>query len=216
MISSYIPALSAHPPWVPVFVRSAAFVIALVVAGCTSDSSSGGPSADSSVASTATAVAERSAPTAADPVPIDEGDDRTVAQKLKDASIQTRVKRALIRTSNLRVFPFRPRVSNGHVVLRGDVNTPDQYRQAERIAGRVDGVNNVTNQLTMGGRPVTEDRLASKEDASSEDAAVFHTVQQGDTLWDIAREYRASVEQIKNLNDFRSGTLRPGQRIRIR
>jgi D-gamma-glutamyl-meso-diaminopimelic acid endopeptidase CwlS len=88
---------------------------------------------------------------------------------------------------------------------------------AERIAGRVDGVTAVTNRLTMGGRPVTEARLNSDEESpSGGDAAVYHTVRQGDTRWDIARQYRASVEQIRNLNDFHSSNLRPGQRIRVR
>jgi LysM repeat protein len=108
---------------------------------------------------------------------------------------------------------------NGHLVLRGDVNTPDQYRQAERIARQVEGVDAVSNRLTMGGRVVTDERLnadAPSEGDSGEDAAVYHTVQQGDTLWDIAREYRASVDQIRSLNDFGSTTLRPGERIRVR
>jgi LysM repeat protein len=69
----------------------------------------------------------------------------------------------------------------------------------------------------MGAQPVTEARLNADEGTTSaEDAAVYHTVRQGDTLWDIARQYRASVEQIRNLNDFRSTNLRPGQRIRVR
>jgi LysM repeat protein len=127
------------------------------------------------------------------------------------------VKQALVRTSSLRVFSFRPTVVNGHLVLRGDVNTADQYRQAERVARQVEGVEAVSNELTMGGRPVTEARLSSDEEsASSDDAAVYHTVRQGDNLWDIARKYQVSVSQIKRLNDFRSSTLRPGQRIRIR
>ena len=76
----------------------------------------------------------------------------------------------------------------------------------------------------MGGRPVTEDRLSEAEEtaedeetaAEPEDTAVYHTVRQGDNLWDIARKYRASVEQIRSLNDLGSSTLRPGQRIRVR
>lgn len=171
------------------------------------------------MAATATTVSEETA--APDPeAPIDietAKNNRSVAQKIEDASTETQVKQALIRASSLRVFPFRPTVIEGHLVLRGDVNTPDQYRMAERIARRVEGVSRVTNRLTMGGRPVTEERFNSDEESpSGKDAAVYHTVRQGDTLWDIARKYRASVEQIRNLNDFRSSNLRPGQRIRVR
>lgn len=191
--------------------------MALLLVGCTSSTSSG-VSADSTAAATATTVSETSPPDPAAPVDVEKmKGTRSVAQKIEDASTETQVKQALVRTSSLRVFPFRPTVIKGHLVLRGDVNTPDQYRMAERIAGRVEGVTAVTNRLTMGGRPVTEARLnADDESSAQENAAVYHTVRQGDTLWDIARKYRASVEQIRNLNDFRSANLRPGQRIRVR
>lgn len=216
MLFSRLPALTVRFVLGPGALLTAALAVALLLPGCTpSSSSSDNSSPDSSGTSPTTAVADAPPPEPADPAIIEEADERSVAQKLEDASIETRVKRALVRTSNLRIFPFRPRVVNGHLVLRGDVNTADQYRQAERIASRVDGVTNVTNRLTMGGRAVTDERLASEEDSSEKDA-VYHTVQQGDTLWDIAREYRASVEQIKNLNDFGAGSLRPGERIRIR
>lgn len=195
---------------------------ALVIAGlsgCTSDASSPDAPADttSTVSAPAAPDSTASAPTKA-LASVESGEDtRSVAQKLEDASTETRVKRALIQTSSLRVFSFRPTVVDGHLVLRGDVNTADQYRQAERIARQVDGVDAFTNQVTMGGRPVTEERLSSTEEAAETDeAAVYHTVQEGDTLWEIAREHRASVRQIQRLNDLGPSSLRPGQRIRVR
>lgn len=191
----------------------------LLLAACTSESTpdaTADSTATSSSPSAKTASASPAAPTDLEK----RSEDRTLAEKLADARVETKVKRALMEDSNLRVFPFRPTVVGGHLVLRGDVNTPDQYERAERIAGQVDGVNVLTNQLTMGGQPVTDERLAAKEDdseeASGEDASVYHTVQQGDTLWGIARQYRASVEQIRRLNDLRSNELSPGQRIRVR
>jgi LysM repeat protein len=67
----------------------------------------------------------------------------------------------------------------------------------------------------MGGRPVTDDRLSPDDDSTSaDDEAVYHTVRQGDNLWDIARKYQVSVDQIRRLNDVQS--LRPGERIRVR
>ncbi|MEF8796465.1 MAG: LysM peptidoglycan-binding domain-containing protein [Salinivenus sp.] len=196
---------------------------ALVIAGlsgCTSDASS--PDAPADTTSTVSAPTAPDSSTAPAPTKalasVERGEDtRSVAQKLEDTSTKTRVKRALVQTSSLRVFSFRPTVVNGHLVLRGDVNTADQYRQAERIARQVDGVDAFTNQVTMGGRPVTEERLNSTEEAAETDeAAVYHTVQEGDTLWEIAREHRASVQQIQRLNDLGPSSLRPGQRIRVR
>jgi osmotically-inducible protein OsmY len=196
---------------------------AVVLSACTSDASSPGTAPDSAAtASPTTTVSEtRSSPEPPPSFPSEaEAEARSVAQKLSDTSTETRVERALVQTSSLRVFSFRPTVVKGHLALRGDVNTVEQYRRAERTARQVEGVEVVTNQLTVGGRPVTEDRLSEDEEAAaetgSEDTAVYHTVRQGDNLWDIARKYRASVEQIRRLNDLGSSTLRPGQRIRVR
>jgi membrane-bound lytic murein transglycosylase D len=46
---------------------------------------------------------------------------------------------------------------------------------------------------------------------------VYHIIQKGDTLWDIAKEYDGvTVEQIKRLNHIRNThRLRPGQKIKI-
>jgi LysM repeat protein len=152
------------------------------------------------------------APTAA------EAAARSLSQKLTDATTEARVTRALVQTSSLRVFSFRPTVVNGHLVLRGDVNTADQYRQAQQVARQVEGVEAVSNELTVGGRPMTEERQSSDDDSPpTDDAAVYHTVRQGDNLWDIARKYQVSVDQIRRLNDVASSaSLRPGQRIRVR
>jgi len=195
--------------------------VAVVLSACTSDASSPGTAPDSAATeSPTTTVSEtRSSPEPPPSFPSEaEAEARSVAQKLSDTSTETRVERALVQTSSLRVFSFRPTVVKGHLALRGDVNTVDQYRRAERTARQVEGVEVVTNQLTVGGRPVTEDRLSEDEEtaAETEDTAVYHTVRQGDNLWDIARKYRASVEQIRSLNDLGSSTLRPGQRIRVR
>lgn len=200
------------------FLFATLAVVGLLSPGCTSSSSSEAPSepsADSTSTPSATAVSEEPSTSDPPPPPAEEEAARSVAEKLTDASTEARVKQALVHTSNLRVFPFQPHVVNGHLVLRGDVNTPDQYRQAERIARDVEGVEAVTNRLTMGGRPVTEDRLDSDETPEG-DSAVYHTVRQGDTLWDIAREYRASIDRIKSLNDLGASGLRPGERIRVR
>ena len=43
-----------------------------------------------------------------------------------------------------------------------------------------------------------------------------YTVQKGDTLWDIARMYSGvSVSKIKQLNNLKSNTLKPGSKLVI-
>lgn len=190
----------------------------LLLSGCSTGSSTEASTDSTATTSPTTTVSATPPPDPDAPTAVEQADDtRSVADKLDDASVEARVKRALVREPSLRVFPFRPTVVGGHLVLRGDVNTPDQYNRAERIAGRVDGVRALTNRLTMGGRPVTEERLAAAQtDPPQERTAVYHTVRQGDTLWGIARQYGASIQRIKGLNDLRSNNLRPGQRIRVR
>jgi LysM repeat protein len=205
------------------WVRFSALLLAVLLtfSGCAiaeSDGSSG--RADTAAVSTASVEGsgEVSSPSSS-PSPTPKNDDRSLNQKLEDASLEAQVRRALVGVRSLRVFDFRPTVVRGTLTLRGDVNTTEQYRRAQQVAGSVDGIEAVANELTLGGRPATEERLAAKEDAGGDEAsdtAVYHTVQPGDTLWDIARQYSASVRQIKRLNDLRDGSVRPGQRIRVR
>lgn len=141
------------------------------------------------------------------PPPSPPDDARTVAQRLSDASVAARVKQALVRTQVLRRFNFSPTVVRGRLVLRGDVDTREQHRRAERVATNVEGVRELTNQVTVQGR--------SPSDAGDAAEATYHTVGRGDTLTEIARAYDVSVRQLRALNDL-SGALQPGQRIRVR
>ncbi|MBP6573336.1 MAG: LysM peptidoglycan-binding domain-containing protein, partial [Flavobacteriales bacterium] len=59
---------------------------------------------------------------------------------------------------------------------------------------------------------------AEKTTPPAKDAEyIYHVVQQGDTLWDIARRYPgATVDEIKRLNDgLNSQGLHPGKRIKV-
>ncbi len=45
---------------------------------------------------------------------------------------------------------------------------------------------------------------------------IYHTVQKGDTLWDIANKYKgASVQEIKDLNNLHNNAIKPGQKLKI-
>jgi membrane-bound lytic murein transglycosylase D len=44
----------------------------------------------------------------------------------------------------------------------------------------------------------------------------LHVVQSGDTLWDISRMYQGlTIEKIKQLNDLKTNSLKPGMKLRI-
>ncbi|KIL78515.1 3D domain-containing protein [Bacillus badius] len=52
--------------------------------------------------------------------------------------------------------------------------------------------------------------------ASAVDAAsASHTVQRGDTLWSIAREYKTTVNQLKQWNNLKSENIKVGQKLVI-
>ena len=47
-------------------------------------------------------------------------------------------------------------------------------------------------------------------------AGTYHVVKYGDTLWDISKKYGISIESIKKLNNKRSNTIKPGEKIIIK
>lgn len=184
--------------------------------GCTPGSPSSSPSPDTEAsAASPSAPAEMSSSDAnssdasggSPDAPDRTEGSRTVAQRLEDAGVAARVKQALVRTQSLHPFNFAPAVVRGHLTLRGNVETREQYRTAERVASSVEGVTGVTNQVTIQGRALSE---------TGDPAEVtYHTVRRGDTLWKISREYDVSVRQVRALNDL-SESLQPGRRIRVR
>lgn len=43
----------------------------------------------------------------------------------------------------------------------------------------------------------------------------YYTVRPGDTLWDISQKYGLSISEIKRMNNKRSTTIRPGERLKV-
>ncbi len=66
--------------------------------------------------------------------------------------------------------------------------------------------------------PKAKTAESKKQETKVQDGSyVYHTVRQGDTLWDIANLYDGvSVDQIKSLNNIRnSKRLKPGQKLKV-
>lgn len=183
--------------------------LALIPLGCMSSSADSQSEKESAEEADAT-----TAETASFDVP-DYTDERSVQQRLNDASLVAQIKRALVRQRALRVFDFEPEVDGKTVTLRGDVNTKAQWEQAGDVTERVARGRDVVNAVTVGGRPADEVGEGAGEAAEST-TAVFHTVRRGESLWEIARQYGASVERLRSLNGTNSQNLRVGERIRVR
>lgn len=187
--------------------------LSIVGTGCTPDSTGSPASTDTTTvaAQNASSTSEAAPGTSSTSLPPEADEPRTVAQRLDDASVAARVKQALARTRSLRPFDFTPTAVRGRLTLRGNVETRKQYQQAGRVAANVEGVTTVQNEVTVEGRPIS----AVEESSSSGDETEYHTVRRGDTLSEIAHAYGVPVQRLRSLNDL-SGTLRPGQRIRVR
>ena len=44
---------------------------------------------------------------------------------------------------------------------------------------------------------------------------IYHTVQQGDTLWRISQRYQLNIEEIKKVNNISGTNLKKGTKIKI-
>ena len=72
--------------------------------------------------------------------------------KMKDASITTKVNAELAADNELSALKVNVDATGGHVVLRGTAPTDAARDRATVIAQRVEGVLSVDNQLTVGNR----------------------------------------------------------------
>lgn len=74
------------------------------------------------------------------------------------------------------------------------------------------------NQRLIVSDPAKAAKTAAQASASGQNLKfVYYTVQQGDTLWDIARKYEGvTIDQIKEWNNIgNANKLRPGQKLKI-
>jgi hyperosmotically inducible periplasmic protein len=70
--------------------------------------------------------------------------------KMKDASITTKVNAELARDNDLSALKINVDTASGNVVLRGSAPNAEARDRATLIAQRVEGVLSVDNQLTVG------------------------------------------------------------------
>jgi LysM repeat protein len=225
-------------------------------------------------------------------------DERSVARRIEDAALATRVRLALLESKSLRPFEFEPVAANGRIQLRGSVQTQSQSREAQAIAEGVSGVSGVVNEIATSSEPMagtppiasareeadtppeeqkpapdglepeekepalaetrpeepepkketedvrrpvpvyragqirpgirgffipqarsadeTETETPRTEAPEAAESGQYHTVRSGDSLWEIARRYDVTVEEIRQLNGMRSNSIRPGQRLKIK
>ena len=162
-------------------------------------------------------------------------DGRSVAERVRDATLAAKVKKALAQERGLRTFPFKLVVMDGVVAVEGSVRTSAQRARVAQVVRGVEGVGEVRNEVVAaeGAAPPLarqeprppEPLPASPTSAGAEPAAdvrpaptsaAYHTVAQGESLWIIAQRYGTSVQRVKRLNDLSSNNIQPGQELRVR
>lgn len=116
-------------------------IAALLLAGC-----AGGEAGEAGAPAPEAAAARPDAPADARTAP---DDDRSLAERIDDASLAAQVQKALLDTAALRPFDFQIDARHGRVALRGSVATADQRRLAGEVAGQVRGVEAVQNELAL-------------------------------------------------------------------
>jgi membrane-bound lytic murein transglycosylase D len=72
-------------------------------------------------------------------------------------------------------------------------------------------------KLTLYGKTQVSSEATASETVDAERKIVTHTVRKGDTLWDIAKQYKgANIDEIKKLNNLsNSSKLFPGQKLKV-
>lgn len=104
------------------------------------------------------------------------------------------------------------------VIARRNDTSPEQIRRLNGLRSNTvkPGQRLLVRRTGAAPAPSTsasEEKTAAASD--SEPEASYHTVRSGESLWIIARRSGTSVERIKRLNDLRSNTVKPGQRLRV-
>jgi hyperosmotically inducible protein len=74
---------------------------------------------------------------------------RTAGRNIDDATITASVKASLVADKAANLTRVDVDTTNGVVSLNGVVESAEQKRRAEQLAGRVDGVRNVINNLQV-------------------------------------------------------------------
>lgn len=123
--------------------------------------------------------------------------------------------------------PSRPAASSSTTVSGVTYHTVRSGENLGLIANRYKvSVNDLKNWNSISGNIIQPNqRLIVSDPARATQAAsqdqdmsfIYYTVQQGDTLWDIAKKYEGvTIDQIKQWNNISNANrLRPGQKLKI-
>ena len=100
---------------------------------------------------------------------------------------------------------------DGEVTLRGKVKTQAAREKAILLAGNVESVKSVNDQMTM----------VREAEAAPASQARFYTIEKGDSLWKIAQQHYGDGNKWQRLFEANREVIKdpdliyPGQQIRV-
>lgn len=109
-----------------------------------------------------------------------------------------------------------------HIVKKGD--TLKKIAQQYNLSlSELEEINRVDSTKLRIGQRIALKRTAqggtsikrSDESSDGQYKQRFHVVKKGDTLWNIAKRYDLSVDELKEINNLASNSLRNGQRLLV-
>jgi len=102
-------------------------------------------------------------------------------------------------------------VPGGRYILRGE--NLARVRRVDQ-PGEIDVI--PQGGEAMAKMPQLQAEFTLSANASSQQPSTVHTVQPGDTLWAIARQYGTTVSTLKSINSLVSSNIKVGQLIKVR
>lgn len=93
-----------------------------------------------------------------------------------------------------------------------------QYSDRERISGVSGSVDRdiYTKEIFLDDEDITEIPKTENSNDTINTESINYTIKRGDTLWDIARKYGTTIEEIEKINNIQNPNLiYPGQILRI-
>ena len=109
---------------------------------------------------------------------------------------------------NLSVIAHRYRTSVANLKKWNNLKSNNIY-PGMRLAVRAAYAKNRSTAST------TTTKTTRKAETWTQNGVRYYKVREGDSLWEISRQFGTTVQALKNSNDLSSNKLKPGQTLRI-